>query len=531
MQAPKNITVIPATINPVTRLPKESKQLRRVAAYARVSTDSEEQLTSYEAQVDYYTRYIQDRPDWVFVGIYTDEGISATNTKRREGFNRMIADALNGKIDLIVTKSVSRFARNTVDSLTTVRKLKDAGVEVYFEKENIWTLDSKGELLITIMSSLAQEESRSISENVTWGQRKRFADGKVSFAYSHFLGYRKGADGLPEIVPEEAEIVRMIYRLYMEGQPSNAIASQLTAMGIPTPGGKTIWQRATVDSILRNEKYKGAALLQKTFTVDFLQKKTKVNEGEVPQYYVEQSHEAIIPPAEWERVQLEIARRKNSPRRTMSYSPFTGKIVCGDCGDVFGSKVWHSTSKYRRTIWRCNAKYENGDPCNTPHIYEDDLKAHFLAALSQLLADRTALLEDGRLIQEELLDTASLDAESKGVLQEMDVVAGMIRQMVNENANQATDQTAYADRYNSLVERYENLQDKYDILQQQKERRQIQAEAVGSCLDALKELESPPLTFTDSLWNTAIDHVTVFADKRLMFHFKNGSEVEVKICK
>ena len=343
MLTAKNITVIPATINSITRMPRESTQLRRVAAYARVSTDSEEQLTSYEAQVDYYTRYIQGRPDWLFVGVYTDEGISATNTKRREGFNRMVADALDGKIDLIVTKSVSRFARNTVDSLTTVRKLKDAGVEVYFEKENIWTLDSKGELLITIMSSLAQEESRSISENVTWGQRKRFADGKVSFAYSHFLGYRKGADGLPEIVQEEAETVRMIYRLYMEGQPSNAIAGQLTAMGIPTPGGKTIWQRATVDSILRNEKYKGAALLQKTFTVDFLQKKTKVNEGEVPQYYVEHSHEAIISPAEWERVQLEIARRKNSPRRTMSYSPFTGKIVCGDCGEVFGSKVWHST--------------------------------------------------------------------------------------------------------------------------------------------------------------------------------------------
>jgi DNA invertase Pin-like site-specific DNA recombinase len=195
-----------------------------------VSTDSEEQLTSYEAQEDYYTRYIQSRPDWEFVGVYADESISATNTKRRESFNRMVQDALDG--------------------LTTVRKLKDSGVEVYFEKENIWTLDSKGELLITIMSSLAQEESRSISENVTWGQRKRFADGKVSFAYSHFLGYRKGADGLPEIVPEEAETVRMIYRLYMEGQPSNAIASQLTAMGIPTPGGKTIWQRTFIGRII-----------------------------------------------------------------------------------------------------------------------------------------------------------------------------------------------------------------------------------------------------------------------------------------
>ena len=183
----KNITIIPATIDPHTRLPKESTQRRRVAAYARVSTDSEEQLTSYEAQVDYYTRYIQSRPDWEFVGVYADEGISATNTKRRESFNRMVQDALDGKIDLIVTKSVSRFARNTVDSLTTVRKLKDSGVEVYFEKENIWTLDSKGELLITIMSSLAQEESRSISENVTWGQRKRFADGKVCLPYGRFL--------------------------------------------------------------------------------------------------------------------------------------------------------------------------------------------------------------------------------------------------------------------------------------------------------------------------------------------------------
>lgn len=250
----KNITVIPATINPMTRLPMMSAILRRVAAYARVSTDSEEQLTSYEAQVDYYTKYIKSRSDWEFVDVYTDEGISATNTKKRDGFNRMVQDALDGKIDLIVTKSVSRFARNTVDSLTTVRKLKDAGVEVYFEKENIWTLDSKGELLITIMSSLAQEESRSISENVTWGQRKRFADGKVSIPYGQFLGYRKGADGLPEIVPEEAKIVRSIYWMCIEGMSTNAIAKHLTQQGIATPAGKQVWQRATVESILRNEK-------------------------------------------------------------------------------------------------------------------------------------------------------------------------------------------------------------------------------------------------------------------------------------
>ena len=527
----KNITIIPATIDPLTRIPKASTQKRRVAGYARVSTDSEEQLTSYEAQVDYYTHYIQGRPDWEFVGVYTDEGISATNTKRHEGFNRMVQDALDGKIDLIVTKSVSRFARNTVDSLTTVRKLKDAGVEVYFEKENIWTLDSKGELLITIMSSLAQEESRSISENVTWGQRKRFADGKVNIPYSQFLGYRKGADGLPEIVPEEAEIVRSIYRMCIEGMSTNAIAKHLTQQGILTPAGKQIWQRSTIESILRNEKYKGAALLQKKFTVDFLQKKMKVNEGEVPQYYVEHSHEAIIDPEEWEQVQLELARRKNSPRRTQCNSPFAGKIICGDCGEIFGSKVWHSTSKYRRTIWRCNAKYESGDPCSTPHLYEDDLKQHFITALSQMLTDRTTLLEDGRLILKELLDTATLDADRESTLQEMDVVAGMIRQMVNENANQVTDQTAYADRYNSLVERYEKLQASYDSLQSQLQRRQIQAESVGNCLKALEELDLLQIAFTDGLWNMVVDHVTVYAGNRLVFHCKNGSEVEVSICK
>ncbi len=237
------VTFIPAKKDqiPFNVLSSEVKHLLRVAAYARVSTNSEEQLTSYEAQVDYYTRYIQSKPDeWDFVEVYTDEGISATNTKKRDGFNRMIADALVGKIDLIITKSISRFARNTVDTLTTVRKLKERGIDIFFEKENIHTLDAKGELLITIMSSLAQEESRSISENVTWGQRKRFADGKVSLPYKRFLGYTKGPDGLPEIVPEEAVVIRLIYRLFLYGKSPSAIATYLTDEGILTPSKKAV---------------------------------------------------------------------------------------------------------------------------------------------------------------------------------------------------------------------------------------------------------------------------------------------------
>lgn len=326
------------------------------------------EYTSYEAQVDYYTRYIQAKPDWEFVKVYTDEGISAVNTKRRDGFNQMVEDALAGKIDLIVTKSVSRFARNTVDSLTTVRKLKEAGVEIYFEKENIWTMDSKGELLITIMSSLAQEESRSISENVTWGQRKRFADGKVSLPYKHFLGYRKGADGLPEIVEEEAALVRRIYRLFMGGKTVCYIAKVLTEEEIPTPSGRSKWSPTTVESILTNEKYKGDALLQKRFTTDFLTKKMKVNEGEVPQYYVENSHPAIISPEEFDAVQTEFQRRKSLGRRYSGQSVLSARIVCSECGDYYGSKTWHSNSKYRRTIWQCNSKFAHTKHCETPIV-------------------------------------------------------------------------------------------------------------------------------------------------------------------
>src|SRR5665647_2535622 len=248
MRTEREVTVIPATAPRFSAQRQGVVSKKRVAAYARVSTDYEEQLSSYEAQVDYYTRHIQENPEWVYVEVYTDEGISATSTKKRDGFNRMIADALASKIDLIITKSVSRFARNTVDTLTTVRLLKEKGVEIYFEKENIYTLDSKGELLITIMSSLAQEESRSISENVTWGQRKRMADGKISLPYAQFLAYQKGENRLPEIVPAEAEIVKLIFRLFMEGKTYSAIAKHLMKSLISTPAGKEKWQACGIQS-------------------------------------------------------------------------------------------------------------------------------------------------------------------------------------------------------------------------------------------------------------------------------------------
>lgn len=307
-QKGKNVTIIPARINRTEDHGRESGK-RKVAAYARVSTCRECQQTSYEAQIQYYTSYIQAREDWAFAGIYADEGVTGTSTRKRYEFRKMIQDALDGKIDLIITKSVSRFARNTVDSLTSIRQLKEHGVECYFEKENIWTFDAKGELLITIMSSLAQEESRSISENTRWGMRKAFRDGKVFVPFKHFLGYDRGVNGELQINPQQAETVRLIYQLFLEGGTFYGIAAELTKREIPTPYGKKIWNDRTVKNILKNEKYRGDALLQKRYSRDFLDREMRTNEGEVPQYYVVGNHEAIIEPQIFEAVQTELRRR------------------------------------------------------------------------------------------------------------------------------------------------------------------------------------------------------------------------------
>ena len=236
--AEKTVTTILPRLSRFTDLPLTATVKRKVAAYARVSTDHEEQQSSYEAQVNYYTEYIKSRTDWEFAGIFADEGISGCSIKGRQGFQAMIEEALAGNINLIITKSVSRFARNTVDSLSTIRKLKEHNVECYFEKENIWTFDSKCELMLSILSSISQEESRSISENVTWGHRRRMADGKVSVPFGRFLGYDRGEHGELVVNEEEAEIVREIYRLFLSGLTPHGIGKELTARHIPTPGGK-----------------------------------------------------------------------------------------------------------------------------------------------------------------------------------------------------------------------------------------------------------------------------------------------------
>lgn len=375
-------------IEPIIKQAKETEDITpqklRVAAYARVSTEQDEQESSYEAQVDFYTRHIAANHDWEFVGVFADKGISGTNTKNRESFNRMVDLALSGGIDLILTKSISRFARNTVDTLQTVRRLKAAGVEVIFEKENLHTFDPKCEVMLTIMSSLAQEESRSISENVRWGKQKSMRDGNVYLPYKSFLGYRKGEDGRPEIVKEDAEIVRQIYDLFLSGKTIRYIADRLTELDIPTPAGRKRWAVSTIKSILSNEKYKGDALLMKTYTVDYLTKEKRKNNGEVKQFFVENSHEPIIAPDVFDKVQERLNKHCSNKSKIKSNHPFSNLIICGDCGEFYGRKVWHNRNNTKRyDVWYCNHKYSKALPCQTPFLKEDELRAAFEAAMKQ----------------------------------------------------------------------------------------------------------------------------------------------------
>lgn len=523
---PRKIVAIPATINPMSAQTADVPAKRKVAAYARVSTDRDEQLTSYEAQVDYYTSYIKSREDWEFVGIYTDEGITGTNTKHREGFKRMVKDALDGKIDLIIAKSLSRFSRNTVDSLTTIRKLKASGVECYFEKESVWTFDSKGELLTTILSSLAQEESRSISENVKWGKRKSFADGKVCVPFSHLLGYERGEDGNLVINPEQAETVRLIYKLFMSGLSYTAIAKNLMERGIKSPTGREKWHPQTVLSILTSEKMKGDALLQKSYIADFLTKKQVKNRGQIPQYYVTGNHEAIIEPDTFELVQAEIERRRVRHGKYSGVSIFSSRIKCGECGAWFGSKVWHSNDAYRRTIWQCNHKFE-GTKCSTPHLTEDEITATFIKAFNQLFESRNEILENLKLVQNTICNTEALEAEQIRLANEMQVVSEMAHNAIQENATVSQDQTEYQKRYDELAKRYADTKAAYEKTGEEITSRKSKASILSSFAKTLRKQEHIIDEFSEGLWGTLVESMTIRSKDDIEVLFKNGTIIRV----
>ena len=365
-----------------------------MAAYCRVSTDQEEQLLSYENQVRFYTESINSNPEYECAGIYADEGISGTNTKKRDEFNRMIMDCRAGKIDRIITKSISRFARNTLDCLNYVRELKTLGIGLIFEKEAIDTLDAKGEVLLTILSSLAQDESRNISENCTWGIRKRFEVGQHKMSTKRFLGYDRDENGKLVVNQKQAVIVKRLFMEYLHGKTTDYIKRIFESEGVKNWDGGTKWQSTTLASMLENEKYKGDALLQKSYTTDFLTKKRVQNEGEIQQYYIEDDHEAIIEDWIWECVQLETERRKrylaehNITRfsQNTEVNPFSSKIICGECGKAFVRKGWR-TPEGDRKVWQCSERYKVKGVlgCGNRHVDESTLEKAYVMAWNAIL--------------------------------------------------------------------------------------------------------------------------------------------------
>lgn len=425
-----NIIKIPAKPQKGNVAAKEEVKHLRVAAYCRVSTDNEEQASSYETQIEHYTEFINSKPEWELVKIYADEGISATSTKSREQFNAMIEDCKKGLIDMLLTKSISRFARNTVDCLNYIRMLKEMNIPVFFEKESINTMDAKGEVLLTIMASLAQQESESLSKNVKIGIQYRFQQGKVMVNARCFLGYDKDEYGHLVINPKEAEIVKRIFREYLEGASCKKIANGLERDGILTSRGKTSWHDTTIRKILENEKYIGDALLQKTYTVDYLQKKRVKNTGIMPQYYIEGDHEAIIPKELFLMVQEEIVRRSEQnicfgrKKGFSSNHAFSQIVFCADCGAEYRRIHWNNRGK-KSIVWRCRTRLEHKDKCRARTVSEEtsinaanpesaETLAARMAELQQELIDRTEKRENYDDLAEEILRLRELQ-EQKGM--------------------------------------------------------------------------------------------------------------------
>ena len=372
------------------------------------------------------------------------------------------------------------------------------------------------------MSSLAQEESRSISENVTWGQRKRFADGQINLPYKCFLGYEKGENGFPKIVESEAKIVRRIYDMfYFKGKTPSNIAASLTEEKIPTPAGKEVWQSSTIESILTNEKYKGDALLQKTFTVDFLTKKKKVNEGEIQQYYIEGSHPAIIQPEFFDLVQVEFQKRKGKKRGTSG--TFASMLICGDCGNFYGSKVWHSTSKYRRTIWQCNRKFKNSEKCSTPHLSEETIKTAFVEMFNYTIENKTEIIETMIEIIAVISDTSKLDAKISELRKKVNFAAEQVRSLVNDNARRVADQQQYEVEYKKRSDNYQSIARERETLETERMLLQNKRKEALSALDILKTTDSPITEFDENLFFGLVESITVKSAEELIFNFRDGS--------
>jgi site-specific DNA recombinase len=516
------VTLLPARKQAGFAKRDEENPKLRVAAYCRVSTDSDEQETSYEAQVTHYTAYINSHPDWELAGIYADDGISGTNTKKREEFNRMINDCIAGKIDKVITKSISRFARNTVDCLNYIRKLKDKNIPVYFEKENIDSLDSKGEIMLTIMASLAQQESQSLSQNVKLGLQYRYQQGEIQVNCKWFLGYTKDENKRLIIVPEEAEVIKRIYREYLEGASMLKIARGLEADGILNGAGREKWHTSNINQILRNEKYIGDALLQKTYTTDFLTKTRVKNHGIVPQYYVENSHEAIIPREIFMQVQEELIRRRivhtspNGKNRTFSSNHcFSQIVICGNCGEVFRRVHWNNRGK-KSIVWRCVSRLENtGLFCDARTVLESTIEQVLVTAINQALCDKGSFLS----ILKGNIETV-LSHENDTTLADIDKRLEALQTELVKLANSKAE-------YDKVGDEIYRLRDEKQKVQLDNIGRDELKKRISDMDDFLLEQPTALTEYDEPLVRRLIEKVTVYEDK-FTVEFKSGVTVDVE---
>lgn len=521
---------------------RASKRQLRVAAYCRVSTDDEEQLTSYEAQKNYYTDKIMTNKEWTMAGIFADEGITGTSARKRPEFLRMIRQCKQGKIDIVLTKSISRFARNTVDCLNYVRALKELGIAVIFEKENMNTLEIDSEILITMLGAFAQSESESISANVRWGIRQAMKEGKATIQYKYLYGYRKGDDSKPEIIPDQAEVVRKIYDLFLSGTPVRGIQEYLNANSVPNINGESKWARSAIDSILTNEKYCGDVLLQKTYIDDCINKKVKKNTGQLPMYLVQNHHEGIISRETFDAAQAELARRsagkspskKNAPTGRSRYSSkyaLSDRLYCGECGTRYQRCTWRNRDGSKRIVWRCVSRVDYGNKyCHdSPTLDEEPLHRAILAAINSAVKDKDNIVYNLKsAMEKELAPVAGQQLSLSEIDSQLEQLNTEFSKVLVE-ASESGDQAAYSDRFRDIMQKQTALKAQRDEIQGMLAESGKAAAHIEQCRQAA---ESTPATITEwdeALIRQVVESVKVETDGGIVVALKSGASIHQEL--
>ena len=526
------------TINPTISSTADSNRWRqiRVVAYCRVSTKQEEQLNSYETQVKHYTEKIRGEPKWKLVEIFADKGITGTSVKNRDEFNKMIRLCKKKKVDMIITKSISRFARNTLDCLKYTRLLKSLGVDVFFEEQGIHSMDSGAEFYITIYGSIAQSESENISANVKFGKAQSAREGNATFHYKNFLGYRKGADGKPEIEPDGAETVKMIYDIFLGGDSLMKVAEKLDRAGRPTPSGRGKWSSSTVRSILSNEKYAGDVIINKTYTEDCLSKKIRVNNGERQKFYIENNHPAIIDKTTFARVQEELAKRigkakvkqvgtKTEIGKYSSKYALTDLLICGECNTPYRRCTWTSHGR-KKIVWRCINRLDFGKKyChNSPSVEESAIQSAIMSAISKVANKNIDVL---KTLQRNIEIGIGADCDNGEEVELQVQIAkiddefqAMLNAISSENAGEFDEEKAQR-----LMTRKNELQRRIAEINERKRDSENAKNRVEEIGDIMEVLKNHPLKYDDRVVRQIIDSVIIESKEKVRVKFIGGMTI------